>query len=139
MPSSPLSGQAQTVLGPIAGEAMGITLPHEHLLIDFEVMFREPATAAERTAVLAADLHQARYRTAQDPRSAHEVLLERVAQRQQEAQAAELEQREARSTRRGTGGTRESAGEAFLKSLARAAGSNLGRKLFRGVLGTLLK
>jgi phosphotriesterase-related protein len=27
---------------------MGITLPHEHLLIDFEVMFREPATGAER-------------------------------------------------------------------------------------------
>jgi len=43
-----LAGQAQTVLGPIAGEAMGITLPHEHLLIDFEVMFREPATGAER-------------------------------------------------------------------------------------------
>jgi len=42
------AGQAQTVLGPIAGEAMGITLPHEHLLIDFEVMFREPATGAER-------------------------------------------------------------------------------------------
>ena len=48
MPSSPLSGQAQTVLGPIAGEAMGITLPHEHLLIDFEVMFREPPNGAER-------------------------------------------------------------------------------------------
>ena len=27
---------------------MGITLPHEHLLIDFAVMFREPATGAER-------------------------------------------------------------------------------------------
>ena len=48
MPSSALSGQAQTVLGPIAGEAMGITLPHEHLLIDFEVMFREPDNGAER-------------------------------------------------------------------------------------------
>jgi len=36
------------VLGPIAGEAMGITLPHEHLLIDFSVMFHEPASAAER-------------------------------------------------------------------------------------------
>ncbi len=36
------------MLGPIAGEAMGITLPHEHLLIDFEVMFREPANGAER-------------------------------------------------------------------------------------------
>jgi len=48
MPAPGLSGQAQTVLGPIAGEAMGITLPHEHLLIDFEVMFREPANGAER-------------------------------------------------------------------------------------------
>jgi len=48
MPGPGLSGQAQTVLGPIAGEAMGITLPHEHLLIDFEVMFREPANGAER-------------------------------------------------------------------------------------------
>jgi phosphotriesterase-related protein len=43
-----LSGQAQTVLGPIAGEAMGVTLPHEHLLIDFEVMFKEPASGADR-------------------------------------------------------------------------------------------
>jgi len=48
MPDPELSGQAQTVLGPIAGEAMGITLPHEHLLIDFEVMFREPANGSER-------------------------------------------------------------------------------------------
>ena len=45
---TPLSGQAQTVLGPIAAEAMGITLPHEHLLIDFEVMFKEPPTGSER-------------------------------------------------------------------------------------------
>ena len=48
MPGPGLSGQAQTVLGPIAGEAMGITLPHEHLLIDFEVMFKEPANGGER-------------------------------------------------------------------------------------------
>lgn len=48
MPTTSLAGQAQTVLGPIAGEAMGITLPHEHLLIDFAVMFREPAAGAER-------------------------------------------------------------------------------------------
>ena len=48
MTRSPIAGQAQTVLGPIAGEAMGITLPHEHLLIDFEVMFKEPANGSER-------------------------------------------------------------------------------------------
>jgi hypothetical protein len=31
------------------------------------------------------------------------------------------------------------AGEAFMKSMARAAGSSLVRKLFRGILGSLLK
>jgi phosphotriesterase-related protein len=41
-------GEAQTVLGPVAGEALGITLPHEHLLIDFRVMFAEPAAASDR-------------------------------------------------------------------------------------------
>src|SRR6266404_1896194 len=48
MATRALAGQAQTVLGPITGEALGITLPHEHLLIDFEGMFREPATGAGR-------------------------------------------------------------------------------------------
>jgi phosphotriesterase-related protein len=44
--SSP--GQIQTVLGAIAPEAMGVTLPHEHLLIDFKVMFVEPAAASDK-------------------------------------------------------------------------------------------
>lgn len=48
MPPAALAGQAVTVLGPIAGEAMGVTLPHEHLLIDFEVMFKEPTSGSER-------------------------------------------------------------------------------------------
>ena len=45
---SPLSGKAQTVLGAVDADAMGITLPHEHLLIDFEVMFKEPAAASDK-------------------------------------------------------------------------------------------
>jgi len=42
------AGQVQTVLGAIAPDAMGITLPHEHLLIDFKVMFAEPAPAGDK-------------------------------------------------------------------------------------------
>src|SRR5215510_10047796 len=42
------SGHVQTVLGIIPPEAMGVTLPHEHLLIDFKVMFAEPTSSAER-------------------------------------------------------------------------------------------
>ena len=48
MRMSKIMGQAQTVLGPVAGEALGITLPHEHLLIDFAVMFVEPAAASQK-------------------------------------------------------------------------------------------
>jgi phosphotriesterase-related protein len=44
----PRAGQVQTVLGPIAPGAMGVTLPHEHLLIDFTVMFVEPPAAADK-------------------------------------------------------------------------------------------
>ena len=44
----PAAGQIQTVLGPIGQDAMGITLPHEHLLIDFKVMFAEPAAASDK-------------------------------------------------------------------------------------------
>ena len=42
------TGHVQTVLGVIAPDAMGITLPHEHLLIDFKVMFAEPAAARDK-------------------------------------------------------------------------------------------
>jgi phosphotriesterase-related protein len=45
---SALAGRALTVLGAIDAETMGVTLPHEHLLIDFEVMFTEPAAASEK-------------------------------------------------------------------------------------------
>src|SRR5215813_12305172 len=47
MPRPP-AGQIQTVLGAVAPDAIGITLPHEHLLIDFEVMFAEPAAATDK-------------------------------------------------------------------------------------------
>jgi phosphotriesterase-related protein len=43
-----LTGKALTVLGAVDAEAMGVTLPHEHLLIDFAVMFKEPAAASEK-------------------------------------------------------------------------------------------
>src|SRR6185436_2972552 len=44
----PLRGQIQTVLGAVAPDAIGVTLPHEHLLIDVKVMFAEPAAAGDK-------------------------------------------------------------------------------------------
>ncbi|MFQ5874215.1 MAG: phosphotriesterase [Dehalococcoidia bacterium] len=43
---SQLSGKVQTVLGSIASEALGITMTHEHLLIDFADMFVYPEEAS---------------------------------------------------------------------------------------------
>src|SRR5215471_908466 len=43
-----LTGKALTVLGIVDADALGVTLPHEHLLIDFAVMFREPAAASDK-------------------------------------------------------------------------------------------
>src|SRR5438309_10602330 len=44
----PLAGQIQTVLGAVAPDGIGVTLPHEHLLINFKVMFAEPAAASDK-------------------------------------------------------------------------------------------
>ncbi len=41
-------GMVQTVLGPVAPADLGVTLPHEHLLIDLRPRFIEPATAEEQ-------------------------------------------------------------------------------------------
>ena len=41
-------GKAQTVLGPIDAESLGITLPHEHLLADSTFLFVEPANDSEK-------------------------------------------------------------------------------------------
>lgn len=46
MPISPIAGKAQTVLGPVDGNELGITLPHEHLIIDFaQAVFSRPEDA----------------------------------------------------------------------------------------------
>ena len=48
MSGSALSGQVQTVLGPIAPEDLGPTSTHEHFLLDFTWVFKPPSEAGER-------------------------------------------------------------------------------------------
>ena len=121
----------------------GIPMPVQRVLVRPPHSRMGKATMAERQAIMDRDINQKRYGQAIDPRSAHEVLLERTAARLKQQEEAELAQRAAKAKAKGksktTGRSRESAGEAFIKSMARAAGSNLGRKLFRGILGSLLK
>ena len=52
MDSAALSGKVQTVLGPIEPDRLGITLTHEHLLIDLTCYFQMPDEASERELLL---------------------------------------------------------------------------------------
>ncbi|WP_116364314.1 helicase HerA-like domain-containing protein [Parahaliea mediterranea] len=126
------------------GEALVSTLQDKGIPGQVErILVRPPcsrmgaASDAERQAVLAHDPNQRRYRDAVDPRSAHEILTERTAAALAQAEETELEKRAQKG--RSGGSSRQSTSEAFFKSLARAAGSSLGRQLFRGLLGSLLK
>jgi DNA helicase HerA-like ATPase len=100
------------------------------------------ATVAERKAILENDPNQKRYATAVDRKSAHEELLARAEKEQGERDEKALKKRES-SGRRRTGRSRQSSSEAFVKSMLRslgsAAGRTLGKRLFRGILGSILR
>ena len=44
---------AQTVLGPIKGEDLGFTLPHEHIVFDGSSIFAEPSASSDKHRALA--------------------------------------------------------------------------------------
>ncbi len=123
----------------------GIPSPVERVLIRPPHSRMGKATQAERKAVLDRDPNMRIYGKTQDPRSAHEILLERTAAKLKATQEAELAAREAKAKgkTKTSSRSRQSTSEAFIKSMARslgsAAGSSLGKKLFRGILGSLLK
>ena len=56
-----------------------------------------------------------------------------------EQEETELAKRATKTQGKRSSSSRQSVGEAFMKSMARSLGSAAGRKLFRGVLGSLLK
>ncbi len=131
------------------GEALVSTLQNKGIPSPVEqVLIRPPhsrmgkATLAERQAVLDRDPNMRLYGKTQDPRSAHEILQERTAERLKAQEEATLKERAA-TPKKKRSSSRQSTSEAFIKSMARslgsAAGSSLGKKLFRGILGSLLK
>lgn len=108
-----------------------------------------PATDQERQAVIDTSSMHRRYAVAYDPRSAHEILLERTdarlkADEDEEAREAQ-EKEDAKNNRksRSSGRNRQSVTEALLKSVVRSIGSSVGRSvgksLLRGILGSFMK
>ena len=47
-----MRGKVQTVLGVIAADELGVTLPHEHFLIDLSVRFQHPVRMSDRAMSL---------------------------------------------------------------------------------------
>jgi len=107
-----------------------------------------PATAEERSGLTAASPVTASYATAVNRESAFERLKARAEAAAvpppaapAPAQAREPEPRyeRERPAPRPRASNRQSTGEALVKSVVRAAGSQLGRQLMRGLMGSLLK
>ena len=48
MKQAELAGKAQTVLGAVDGERLGITSSHEHIIWDMSAYFEEPEAASDR-------------------------------------------------------------------------------------------
>jgi len=123
-------------------QARGVPSVVERTLIRPPASRMGPATSAERSAVLEHDPNQARYAKRVDRKSAHEELLARAEQQQAGNDEKVLKRRETAARKR-SGRSRQSTGEAFVNSMARslgsAAGRSLGKKLFRGILGSLLR
>lgn len=141
---------SETVVTELAiGEALvsvldgkGIPLPVERTLIRPPESRIGPLTVEERQERLARSPLKGRYDQPLDRDSAYELLQQRAVTRQAEAdRAAENATAEAearRQERSGPGRSREGLGEAFLKSATRAIGSQVGRQIIRGLMGSIL-
>jgi DNA helicase HerA-like ATPase len=104
-----------------------------------------PLTDAERKAAIAASPIAGHYEKAVDRESAYEKLKARAEQVAQDAAAAQAPKESSLASdilfgKTGPRGGRQSQGliEAMAKSAARTVGSQVGRELIRGVLGSLL-
>jgi len=101
-----------------------------------------PINAQQRTVLMSNSLVAGVYEKAIDRESAFEILAKRaeeLAEKQQAEQVATAQENERKKNERSTGGRqRQSVMETFLKSAMRAVGSQIGRKLVRGLLGSLL-
>jgi hypothetical protein len=92
-------------------------------------------TPGERRAAISNSPLMGRYDDAVDRESAHELLhkrAEKAAQQARERDASSAGPAPSKPRAR-----RQSIGEAFIKSIARTVGSQIGRQLIRGILGSM--
>lgn len=110
----------------------GSPTPVERILIRPPESQLGPVTEAQRSEMIARSPFKGRYADLIDRESAYEMLRHRA-----ERQTDEIEARSAEN-RKATSSGRQSVCEALLKSAVRSIGSQLGRQIVRGILGSLM-
>jgi len=111
----------------------GSPTPVERVLIKPPESQMGPVTDNERKEIISRSPYKDRYDQDLDRESAYEILKKRAEQAEVETKL----QSKAKD-KKPSGRSRQSAGEALLKSAARSIGSQLGRQIIRGIMGSLL-
>ncbi|MBL3599789.1 MAG: DUF853 family protein [gamma proteobacterium endosymbiont of Lamellibrachia anaximandri] len=130
------------------GEALISTLNHKGVpsMVERTLMSPPrskfgPVDTKERDRIISRSPLKSSYEKPLDRESAYEMLIKREEElaKQREQQTQEESEEKASNRSRGSGGRkRQGVGEAFVKSVARAIGSNLGRQIIRGILGSII-
>ena len=141
------TGQMITELG--VGEALVSTLDDKGrpTMVDWCLVAPPrsrigPLTAAERDEIYGRSPLKNRYDQPVDRDSAYEMLARReeeLERRRQQAaeEAARREEEEKAAHRASRGSRRQSTGEAFITSMVRTIGTQVGRSIVRGILGSI--
>ncbi|ACU88363.1 helicase HerA-like domain-containing protein [Desulfomicrobium baculatum] len=141
------TGEAIVSLG--TGEALVSTLDEkgrpcmvERVLIRPPYSRIGPLTAQERVAITSRSPLKGRYDAALDRESAFEMLQVRARQSMLQAEEAREAETKAKAEQKEGGwfsgsGRRQGVGEALVKSAVRTIGTQLGREILRGVLGSI--
>jgi DNA helicase HerA-like ATPase len=118
-------------------DAKGSPLPVQRTLIRPPESRIGPLKDEERNERIERSPLKGRYDTTIDRESAYEMLKKRAEELQKQQAAAEKEKATAQPKAVKKGRKRQSIGEAFVKSAARSIGSQIGRRIIRGVLGSI--
>lgn len=119
----------------------GSPTPVERILIRPPQSRLGPLKVAERQELRERSPIKGRYDVAIDRESAHEILTIRAKLKQPQAKASKVSAQssspKSKNTQRRPRSNRQSIGEAMIKSAARSIGSQIGRQIIRGILGSL--
>lgn len=126
-------GVGEALVSTLTGK--GVPSPVERTLIRPPSSRMGPAKPAERRAILSGSEMSGKYDDSIDRESAYEKLSARAAKRAEEAVVDD----DKKTTKKRKGYQRQGILEAMAKSVVRSLGSTMGRRLARGILGSLLK